>query len=95
MTRFDRNLEVGHHEIEQLTDVDLRIEDKRRLDALAVQPIEQPVEQRRLAGAHFARQQNEPFTVLYAVRQTSQRFLNLLGQEQIARIRIDVERAFP
>jgi hypothetical protein len=94
VTRFDRNLKVGHHEIEQLTHIDLRIEDKRRLDALTVQPVEQPVEQRRLAGAHFARQQNEPFTVLYSVREAGQRFLNLLCQEQIARIRIDVERAF-
>jgi hypothetical protein len=93
--RFHRNFEIGHHEVEQLAHVDLGIEYERRLDALAVQPVQQPVQKRGLPGADFASQQNEALAILDAVRQTRQRFLNLFRQEQIARVRVDIERAFP
>ena len=59
-----------------------------------MQPIQQPVQQRGFSSSHFARKQNEALTVLNAVGQTRQRFLNLFRQKQIARVRVDVERAF-
>src|ERR1700751_2648239 len=93
-SRFTRYFKLCDNEIEQLTDTQLRIEDERGGHALPVQPVQHPVEQRGFARAHFARQQDEALAVLNSIRQPCQRFLNLPRQEEIARIRIDIEWAF-
>src|ERR1700719_2045760 len=59
-----------------------------------MQPIEQPVQERGFSGSHLAGQQYKTLAILNAVGQPRQRFLNLLRQEEIARGRVHVERAF-
>ena len=90
--RFAGDAEVGHHEIEKLRDAQARVEHKGRENALLVQPFEQLVDQRGLAGSHFAGQQDEAFAGLNSVRQAGQRFLRVRRQEKITRVRIDVKR---
>src|SRR5271163_1374733 len=58
-----------------------------------MQPIQQPIQQRSLSGAHFTREQDKTLAILDSIRQASKRFLNLLRQIEIARVRVDVERA--
>src|SRR6202030_879059 len=58
-----RNAEVCHHEIKELARIELRVKNIGGGDAFEVQPVEQAVEQRRLACAHFTRQQDESLTV--------------------------------
>src|SRR5450759_1455964 len=90
--RFARDAEVGHQKIEKLRDAQTRIEHKGGENALLVQPFEQLVDQRGLAGSDFASQEDEALAGLNPVRQASQRFLCVLRQEKIARVRIDVKR---
>src|SRR5216684_5509502 len=59
-----------------------------------MQPVQQPVDQSSLAGAYFSSERDESLARLYAVHQTGERFLDLLGQKQKPRIRIDVKRIF-
>jgi hypothetical protein len=92
-TRFAGNFEFRHDEIEQLVHVQAGIKNIRGGHPLAAQPVQQAVQQGRLAGSHFARQQNESLAVLNSIGQSRQRFLDLACQIQIARVGIDVKRA--
>ncbi len=91
--RFAGNFEFRHDEIEQLIYVQAGIENVGGGHALPAKPVQQAVQQGRLAGADFSRQQDESLAVLNAVGQPRQRFLNLPCQVQIARVGIDVKRA--
>src|SRR5690348_11638214 len=92
--RFAGNLEIGHHKIKQVVDFNARIEDVRRCHPLPAKPIEQTIQERRLARANLARKQNKALTVLDPVGQAGKRFLNTPRQVQITRIRINVEWSF-
>ena len=61
LARFAGNFEFRHDEIEQLVHVQLRIEDVGGRHSLPVQPVEQPIEQRGLSGAHFPVSRMNPF----------------------------------
>src|ERR1700730_1453840 len=89
-----RNPKIRHHEVEQLTYIQLRIEDVGGRDPFQIEPIEQTVEQRRLTRADLAGHQDKTFAILYPVRQTCQRFLNLPREKQIAGIRVGIEGIF-
>src|SRR5262249_18625710 len=71
-----------------------RVKEKRRLGPLQVQPIQKTVYQGGLARSHLTGEGDEALARLDAVHQSGQRFLNLLGQKQIARIRVYIERIF-
>jgi len=61
-------------------------------NALFVQPFQELVDQRGLAGSDFAGQQDEALAGLDSVGQAGQRFLRVRRQEKVARVRIDVKR---
>src|SRR6266403_2496797 len=86
--------EIRHHEVEELVGIELRVENVGGGHAFKVQPIEQTVEQRRLARAYFTGEQDEPFAIFDAIGEARQRFLDFPRQEQITRIRVGVERVF-
>src|ERR1700733_9651793 len=90
--RFAGDAEISHHEIEKLRDAQPRVEHKRREDALFVQPFEQLVNQRGLAGSDFAGQEDEPLAGLNSIRQTGQRFLRARREVQVAWVRVDIKR---
>ena len=94
LARFAGDAEVGHHEIEKLRDAEPGIEDEGGGNAFLVQPLEQLVDQRGFSGSHLAGQQDEALAGLNSVGQAGQRFLRVMRQEKIARVRIDVERIF-
>src|SRR5713101_8255986 len=59
-----------------------------------MQPVEQAVDKGGLAGSHFARERDNPFPRLNAVRQAGQSLFNLLRKKEIPRIRANVKRVF-
>src|SRR5712675_3515967 len=89
-----RNPKIRHHEVEQLTYIQLGIEDVSGRNPFQIEPIEQTVEQRRLTRANLAGHQDKTLSILYPVGQTCQRFLNLPREKQITRIRVGIERIF-
>src|SRR5262249_21659237 len=68
-----------------------RIEHECRGDVLLTEPVEEFIEQSGLAGSYFAGEQNEALAGFDAVGQAGQRFLRMLRQKEIARVRVDVE----
>ena len=93
--RITLNTEVRHHVIEKLGHVHARVEDECCCYLLQPQPFQQLVDQRSLARAHFAGQQNEPFAALDAIGQACQSLLRMPRQEQVTRVRIHIERIRP
>jgi hypothetical protein len=77
-----------------MADFQMRIEDERGGRALLMQPIEQVIEQRGLAGADFASEEQETFAGLDAMLQTVPRFRGLAAKQQVAGIGVDVEGVF-
>jgi hypothetical protein len=75
-----------------MADFQMRIEDEGGRRVLLVQPIEQVVEQRGLAGADFAGEHEETFARLDAVLPAVPRFRSLTSEKQVAGIGVDVER---
>jgi hypothetical protein len=59
-----------------------------------MQPVQKAVYQRGFPCAHFAGKRDEAFAIVHAIHQPTQRFFDLLGQEEIARIRVGVEGIF-
>src|SRR4029077_18299456 len=94
LVRFARDAEVSHHEIEELRDAQTRVEHKRGEAPLLVQPFEQLVDERGLAGPDLAGEEDEALAGLNSVRQASQRLLRVRRQVKVARVRVDVKRIF-
>src|SRR5258708_17816807 len=88
VTALARNAEVCHHEVKELARIELRVKNIGSGNAFEVQPVEQPIEQRRLACAHFTRQQDESFTVLDAVGESPKPFLDFPPHEQLTKVRV-------
>ena len=86
------NAEIGHHEIEKLGHVHARVEDEGGGHLLQAEPFHQFIDQRGLARAHLAGKQHEALAALYAVGEAGQRLFGVPRQEQVTRVRIDVER---
>src|SRR5579885_2562243 len=91
VARLARYAEVRHHEIEELGCVELGMKDVSRRDTLLVEPVEQAVEQRRFAGAHFAGQQQKTLAAAYAIGETSESLVDLRREVKKARIGIRVK----
>src|SRR6185437_6482814 len=89
------NSKVGHHVVEELRNIHPRIEDEGSWHLLSAQPFEQFIDQRGLTRPHLTGQQYKAFAALNAVGQASKRLLRVPREEQLARIRIDVERVGP
>src|SRR5205814_3097317 len=70
------------------------VEYKGGCGSLMMEPFHQHVKQRRLSRSSLACKQNDAFPSLNPVRHTGQRFSRAQGQECIARVGIDPERAF-
>ena len=88
------NFEFGKNENEKLAGIHPRIEQKCSARTLIVEPIQQPIDERGLARTDFTSQRDEAFAGLDAVHKASQGLLDLLGQIEIAGIRVNVERIF-
>jgi hypothetical protein len=59
-----------------------------------MQPVNKTVYERSFPRAHFTGKRDEAFAVLDAIHQPAQRFFDLFGKKEIARIRIYVEWIF-
>lgn len=57
-----------------------------------MQPLDKPVYECRFSRADFTDERDKTFTVLNAIHQPAQRFFNLPGKKEVARIWIYVER---
>jgi hypothetical protein len=74
-----------------VADFQVRIENKRGGRLLLAEPIEQTVDQSRLARPDLASKQDQAFAGLDSVCQRVQRFLGLRGQEEVSGIRVNVK----
>ena len=83
---------VGDH-LEKLIRIDAGVEQEGELDVLRFQIIAQAFEHGGLAGAHFARQDDESLARLDAVHQIRQRLFMLFAPVEERRIRAQTERA--
>ncbi len=72
---------------------DARVQDQRDF-GMTWELLEQAADHRRLAGADFARQLDEPARFIDTVQQVRQRFGVPLAEVQVARVRRDRERFF-
>src|ERR1700730_8581014 len=57
-----------------------------------MQPVEEAVNECSFPRADFTDKRNEAFAILDAIHQPAQRFFDLFGKKEVARIWIDVER---
>src|SRR5215467_5429778 len=69
------NSEVGNHVIEELRDIQTRIEDEGGGYLLKAEPFQQFVDERRLSCPDLAGEQNKAFAALNPVGQAGQGFL--------------------
>src|SRR5216684_6064692 len=81
---------IGDH-LEELAVIDTRVEDKRELDVLGFQVVPQAFEHGGLAGAHFARKDDEPLAALDTVNEVGQGFFMLFAAVQEGRIGAETE----
>ena len=57
-----------------------------------MQPVHKAVYERSFPRTDFTDERDEAFAVLDAIHQPAQRFFDLFGKKEVARIWIDVER---
>src|SRR6266403_1168235 len=89
-----RDFKLGQHKVKKLARVHPRIENKRRLCPLRIQPIQKTVDERRLACSNFARKGQYPLPGLDAIHQTRQSLFDLLRDKHVTGIWTYVERVF-
>src|SRR6266481_8514967 len=85
---------IIENEIEEMVDLQMRIEDEGGGCLPFTQPIEEVVDQRGLACSDFAGEKKQTLTVLNTVSQLVQSFLDARGSMQKTRVGVDVERIF-
>src|ERR1700733_855752 len=93
--RIAGNAKIGHHVVEKLWRVQARVKNKSGGYLLQAQPLEQLIDQRGLARAYFPSQQHETFSALDAISQARQCLLCVSREEEITRVRINIERIRP
>src|SRR5229473_4820481 len=59
-----------------------------------MQPVDKTVYECSFSRADFTGERDESFAILDAIHQPAQRFFDLFGMKEVARIWIDIERIF-
>jgi hypothetical protein len=85
-------IEIVRKHLEELLRGEPRIEEESEGRLVRRQMVAQTFEHRRLARAHFARQNDEAFAALHAVNQARQRLFVLRAAIQKRRIGTEIER---